>query len=187
MSTLPHTIGPVSINNTPEQDIRLNFDHAYWLSLPKELRVFQGMRIQNPDGTTASDRGQLAIELTKQGFKVDFPIMVWDFDPYYTMVIRENEGAMPTYTDGTAIKVSSNINDYPPFDPVPPPIPISTKLVGYNAYANVFYSTEAGKAYPDYSVDPAKGKIQEGGYIYHKSVVIGIMGPSAPTHLWYRQ
>lgn len=165
--------------NTPEQDKMLAFVQAYWLAQPAPVRAFQKMQNTNPDGTISDARGILALQLNSHGYDIDFPIMVWDWNPYYIMLIRENEGVLhPQYLNGKAIKVSSDIKDYPPLDPPPAPTPSSgVKLVGNWAFNDIYYSTEAGKAIAD------GGEISEDGGKYRKMISQGLMGA---THLFKR-
>lgn len=152
----------------------LAFVKAYWLAQPPAVRVLQHM----PSDIGARDAK--ALELAQQGYNVDVPIMVYDWNPYWVMQVRENEG-LTDVRDGTgsrALKVSSNIADFPPFDPPPPPPPHSDqKLVGANAFGNVYYSTEAGKGILD------GVQVTQDGVNYVKSVTIGLMGA---THLFKR-
>ena len=63
---------------------QLDFDKAYWLSEPPEVRDLQSL---DPDPRSAR-----ASELAIKGFTVDVPIMVWGWDPYLVMKLRQDFG-----------------------------------------------------------------------------------------------
>lgn len=122
-------MGLPDYKNNPE------FNEAYWFSLPKPIREFR----------TTMDMGArsaLMEKLAADGFAhlLDVPIHLWQLDPYTTMLHRMYYGFqwvrsafMPnTVEPGPgvfgSIKVSSNIADYPAFDP-PPPVVKPTGVV----------------------------------------------------------
>lgn len=59
-------------------------DDAYWAEQPPAV---QALRNMPPDQV-----GQAALALAKQGYKIDVPIMVWQWDPLTTMIERQNYG-----------------------------------------------------------------------------------------------
>ncbi len=59
-------------------------DDAYWAEQPVAV---QALRNMPPDQV-----GQAAIALANQGYTIDVPIMVWQWDPLTTMVERQNYG-----------------------------------------------------------------------------------------------
>lgn len=59
-------------------------DDAYWAEQPLAV---QALRNMPPDQV-----GQAAYDLAKQGYKIDVPIMVWQWDPLTTMIERQNYG-----------------------------------------------------------------------------------------------
>ena len=59
-------------------------DDAYWAEQPLAV---QALRNMPPDQV-----GQAALALAKQGYKIDVPIMVWQWDPLTTMIERQNYG-----------------------------------------------------------------------------------------------
>lgn len=107
-------------------------DAAYLASLPTP--VAQALSVNGNTFTAISlQAGQT---LAGQGYFVDVPIMVWGWDPYFTMWQRILDGVQ-TYPDGTGTKTrvpSINVADYPPFvTPVPPgPSPVLAVVGGFN-------------------------------------------------------
>lgn len=126
----------------PSEAERSAFNSAYWLAQPPEVRALPGM----PD----EPRNARALELAAQGVVVDLQIHVWRWDPFTTMYLRREYGytwtpsllqptvtlapglwfpGMPQYDAKNippgAIKVSTSVADFPPFDPpkpAPPPV-----------------------------------------------------------------
>lgn len=115
------------------------FDAAYWLFQPPQVRALALIGDQD-------QRAAQAATLATQGFVIDVPIMVWMWDPYLVMTMRVNYGYTwvpsalqppvsmvpglsvpgvmvydPTHPPAGSIKVSTNIADYPPFNPPQPP------------------------------------------------------------------
>lgn len=134
----------------PEYSTNSKFNKAYWLSQPPEIRAMASL----------SDREKRAAEawtLAMDGKIIDGALHVDLFDPWYTMLVRQYLGLkwVPSYLQPPftvaqhvaadwpsigkyaqdtqplgSIKVSTNIEDYPPFDkpeveaqPVYPPGP----------------------------------------------------------------
>jgi hypothetical protein len=62
----------------------LNEADAYWASQPPEVQALRDL----PD----SQRMDLAHDLADRGFQIDVPIMVWNWDPLTTMMVRQNQG-----------------------------------------------------------------------------------------------
>jgi hypothetical protein len=58
---------------------------AYWAAQPPEIQALRDA----PDQET---RTAQAMDLAKQGFSIDVPIMVWGWNPLVTMQIRQNDG-----------------------------------------------------------------------------------------------
>jgi hypothetical protein len=149
--------------------IQSEFDKAYWAAQPPE-----------PRGLAAIDdfdqRTQRAADLAAKGFTVDVPIMVWAWDPYLVMKYRQDYGYTwvpsalqpnvsvapgvtqpgaasydPTHPPPGSIRVSTNIADYPPFDPpapAPQPPPPNGDPVGIQSLGTLYLSVP-GEAYPD--------------------------------------
>ena len=147
------------------------FDQAYWASQPPEVRALVGIADQ-------TQRASVAAQLASQGFTIDVPIMVWGWDAYLVMTMRANYGftwvpsaLQPAVTmapgvsiPGTlpydpanpppgSIRVSTNIQDYPPFDPpappTPQPAPVGTDPVGNQSVGTLYYSVPGVDNYPD--------------------------------------
>lgn len=115
------------------------FDAAYWASQPTAVQALKGASNANPPNGGLPENVILAQQLMQQGYTIDVPVMVWQFDPYMTMYLREfvdgfswvpSAGQAPGGGTGIippgAIKVSTNLADYPPFNP--PPIPVQPPL-----------------------------------------------------------
>ncbi len=89
------------------------FDAAYWAS--KSPAINKGRDLEF-DGTAESERWKYYAQLGAIGELVDVPIMIWGWDPYRVMVLRESFGYkfVPS-SSGYPMKVSSNPADYPPY------------------------------------------------------------------------
>lgn len=127
------------------------FDAIYWAHQPPEVQALQTLP-DNQVGTVAQD-------LALKGDVIDFPIMVWRYDPYATMYYRLYVDGLPWVPSALqpslclsiptasnppycpynpqampagAIKASLDAADYPPFvAPKPPvPAPAGPRLVG---------------------------------------------------------
>lgn len=160
--------------NTVEQDKMLAFVKAYWLAQPPPVRAFQDMPNTLPDGMLSPERGALAQELTRQGFDVDLPIMVWDWNPYYVMEVRQNEGVInPLYLSGHVIKVSIDLADFPPYEkPAPPPLADSRFVGRYTGFLNWYFSTTAGN-----TVANGASVVQDGD-TFVKEITFTVTGPA---------
>lgn len=133
----------------------------YWASLPTPV---QALRFMNDDPPPPGPKGELlegprtslAKQLLAQGFSIDVPIMVWNWDPLTTQSWRLQDGytwvtaagqpnipiapglsepGQPPYDPANppagSIKVSINPADYPPYAvPAVPAPPVSKALVG---------------------------------------------------------
>lgn len=128
-------------------DSTQQFDNAYWLHQPHEVRALRAM-------TNSDDRAALAESLAARGFTVDIPIGVMGYSPYLVMMLRKlndwpwapplgrppiirsaGPGQPETYDLNApappfAIMTSVNIADYPPIDPpIPPPAPTTSSPI----------------------------------------------------------
>jgi len=144
-------------------------NEAYWLAQPPEVRVLQS----EPD---ASARNKIAEGLAKAGYKIDVPVMVYQWDAYKVMKMRKDYGytwvpsaLMPNISiapglisqGGTpydpnsppsgSIKVSTDAKDYPAYDKpvVAPEAPVSP--VGPLSIGNL-YLTTVGDTLPNGTV-----------------------------------
>jgi hypothetical protein len=103
-----------------------NVYDAYWATQPPEVRVLRTIESE-------AERTRKAQELAGQGFAIDVPIMVWQWDPLMTMRAREAAGYtwVPS-ANGQPIELGPGI-DFPgltPYDPHNPPpgsIKVSTE------------------------------------------------------------
>ena len=158
------------MDNTQQQ-----FNEAYKASLPPELRELMAL----PDANDADHdaKTKRAVELAQKGFSVDVPVMVWGWDPYLVMQLRQQFGYTwvpsalqppvavapglpgfgtsapydPKNPPAGSIRVSLNLADYPPFDPPAPAGPQSPVIddpVGLQS-VGVLYLSVAGERYPD--------------------------------------
>ncbi len=93
-----------------------DFDILYWASKPPQLRILPCIPPSGgPD--PFSDRIAQAMALAQSGQIIDTPIMVWGWDPFLTMTLRQSFGyqSVPSAVTNKPIKVSLDPADYPPF------------------------------------------------------------------------
>lgn len=146
-----------------EQEIAA-FNEAYWLSRPPEVRALKGME------SFSDARSEAARKIAQAGTPVDAELEAigWG-NPYDTMRYRQYYGYTwfpglmsgkffspgflpPQPVDGISVydpntpapgsvKVSTNIADFPPFDP-PPPVtpPPDLPLVGGRQIGDWYYA-----------------------------------------------
>lgn len=113
--------GPLKLANGK---VVTNEYEAYWATQPAAVQ--QLMNIDNE-----ADRFALAKDLSDQGYAIDVPIMVWNWDPLATMVVRRNTGYTWVPAAGQdSVKVAPGIQfpNLPTYDPDNPPagsIPVS--------------------------------------------------------------
>lgn len=160
-------------------DSNTAFDTAYWLSLPPEVRALKDV----PD---VGKSAELVQDLVQKGFTIDVPIQVWNWSPWKTMLLRESYGYTwvasagqppplvaprtdfpndigitrydPDNPPAGSIRVSTNIADYPPFDPPAPPPPVTTgTYVGYDMGGGFFVSRAGDPAKDGDIVTEARG------------------------------
>jgi hypothetical protein len=145
------------------------FDQAYWASQPPAIQALQS--ISDPE-----QRASSAAQLATQGFTIDVPIMVWGWDAFLMMTMRAQFGYTwvpsalqppvtfapgdeqpsvaaydPLHPPAGSIKVSTNIQDYPPYFPAPQPAPqtpVGSDPVGLQSIGNIYLSVP-GETYPD--------------------------------------
>jgi hypothetical protein len=136
------------------------FYNAYWASKPPEVAALRDMPV-------GLERVARAFELAAQGYVIDPEIDTYNKHPLFTMDMREHNGytwywclgqkAVPVVPGAWLpgfesydpdrpptpyIKVSSNIDDYPPYDtpgPVvaPPPAVVGRQYPGTDRYENL--------------------------------------------------
>jgi hypothetical protein len=157
------------MSTTNQETTQQQFDQAYWASQPPEVQALPGITDQEQRATTAA-------ELATNGFTIDVPIMVWGWDAYLTMTMRAQFGYTwvpsalqppvsiapgiaqpgvvsydPLHPPAGSIKVSTSIQDYPPFTAAPQPTPqtpAGADPVGLQSIGNIYYSVP-GETYPD--------------------------------------
>lgn len=177
------------------------FDTAYWLSFDPKVQALRNIPVDVNMPETGG-RTKTAMSLATEGFVIDVPIMVWGWDAYLTMTLREQYGytwvpsalmppvqmapgvpplaGMAPYDPNNppkgAIMVSVNPAAYPPFEkpvlPIPPGTP--TSLVGINEGAGYY------QAFPQAIAQLQDGEEYtadpRGKFIFHKS-----QSPFAPN------
>jgi len=174
--------------------VQTAFDKAYWASEPPELQAL-------PAIADLGQRTTRAAALATQGFIVDVPIMVWGWDPYLVMTMRENYGYTwvpsalqtnisvapgvtqpgavaydPTHPPAGSIKVSTNIADYPPLTPPPasPLVASDGDPVGPLSIGTLYLSVVG-----DTSPDGTKFTDSRGTFLKHVTIT-----PFGRTNYW---
>lgn len=103
-----------------------NVYDAYWAMQPPEVQVLRTIESE-------AERVRKAQELARQGFAVDVPIMVWQWDPLMTMRAREAAGySWVPGANGQPIELGPGIafpglRPYDPNNPPPGSIRVSTE------------------------------------------------------------
>lgn len=169
----------------------MSFSDTYWAAQPPQVQAARGQ-------SDATVWQALALE----GFVIDVPIMVWNWDAQTVMQIRQNDGLTwvpsalqpgigflptggnapynpydPTKPPAGSIKVSVNPADYPPFfAPVPPPPPVNN-LVGPLAFGNLYQPGPAAVVNGVAQVTDGQQVTQE-GVNFTAHVAHGLMGIS---------
>jgi len=69
----------------PTQSSTESFDDAYWAGQPPAVQALRGMTDEN-------QRMVLADQLQQQGYSIDVPVMVWQWDPSVTTSMRQSFG-----------------------------------------------------------------------------------------------
>ena len=173
-----------------------DFDKVYWAAQPPDVQAL-------PAITDPTQRGSRAAILASQGYTIDVPIMVWGWDPYLVMTMRANYGYTwvpsalmpavtmapgvsspgalpydPAHPPAGSIKVSTNIADYPPYNPptpIAPPSQIATDdPVGIQSIGTLYLSVP-GEQYPD----GATFTDSRGTFVKHI-----VLTPFGPTNYW---
>lgn len=145
-------------------------DDIYWAAQPVAVQAIRAYPVDGPD------RGAKAVDLAKQGYKIDFPIMVWGWNAPACMFQRQIDGL--TWVPNAlqpSIGLSRPDSSNPPYDPYDPnnqpagSITVSVDAVDYppvapvgskpalpkvgNAIAGDMYAQGPG------SVDPETGRL----------------------------
>ncbi len=171
------------------------FDQAYWASQPPEVQAIESMA--SPEAT--------ALSLAAKGFVIDVPIMIWKWDPWKVMRLRQqygytwvpsalqppiqeapgiNEPGLTPYDPNNppagSIKVSTNLADYPPFNPPAPapPSPQTTDYVGSLDFGNTYFALPGDPTPDGVIVTDVRGS-----FLKHRQVVQTPFGPM--INGWY--
>lgn len=182
-------------STTATADNNPAFDSAYWASQPPEVQALNGL----------SDPSTRAMDLATQGFIIDVPIMVWQWDPWKVMNLRQQYGYTwvpsalqppiqeapglnapgstpydPNHPPAGSIEVSTNIAAYPPYPvPTPPPAPAAaTDYVGALNFANVYFALPG-----DPTLDGVTVADSRGTFVKHRTVTQTPFGPMIAG--WY--
>lgn len=165
------------MDTTPQQ-----FDEAYWASQPPEIQALQTI-------TDPGQRAAQAAQLATAGFTIDVPIMVWGWDPYLVMSMRAQLGYTwvpsalqppvtiapgdtqpgvvpynPADPPAGSIKVSTNIQDYPPYKTAPAQnssAPAPTDPVGAQSIGNIYLSVPGDTSADGTRFSDARGTFQK--------------------------
>lgn len=139
-----------------------------------------------PSGT---QRDILAQQLAAQGYLLDVPIDVWNWDAVTTMAVRQQLGftwvpsALQAPLNGAigsgapplgSIKVSTNAADYPPFDPPVVPI-VATNIVGALLFGSTYTFGPGAVVDGKFAVTDGQVVTQDGAQ-YRAKVSNGLMG-----------
>lgn len=142
-----------TITNPSQASAQAAFDAAYWASQPPLIAALESMQV-DIEAPAPGGRTETGLALAKQGYLIDFDIMIYGWDAYLMMEDRAGYGFTwvesalqqpPTIAPGVgqpgtalydpknpptgSIKVSTNIADYPPYA-APAPAPVVVDLVG---------------------------------------------------------
>jgi len=171
------------------------FNAAYWASRPPEVRALRNIE------SFSSERAQAALALAEKGIAIDTELeAIGAYQPYETMHYRSYNGypwfpglmsgkffspgfVPPEPVPGISIydpknpapgslKVSTDIADFPPFDP-PPPVtpPADLPMVGGRILDNMY---DAGPG--DSQAVPAGFEWSDSRGKFQKVLVIGFAG-----------
>lgn len=180
----------------------------YWNAQAPAVRALRNL-------TVNAARIKQAQALAVAGYVIDAQIHGFGQDPLIEMLVRKNQGftwvpnamqapiqvmpgltfpGLPSYDPANpppgSIKVSLDAADYPPFDPLPPPVPVTAAHIGPDfmfQMANAagvmceVFASNATEHFPEGHVytDPS------GSYSYH---ILGaeMMSPSQRTAVWLK-
>ena len=113
------TAGAAGNEGSSQQPVSqpLTFDQAYWASQPAAVQQLQN--IQDPTQKT-----QVAEQLSKQGYSIDVPIMVWGWDPSITTALRQSMGytwVPSAQQQGVEVAPGLTFGGAKSYDPTQPP------------------------------------------------------------------
>jgi len=112
-----HIIQPKTVTPPTAVAVPKNEYERYWASQPKAVQELKD--IEDPTA-----RRLKAWDLANQGYTIDVPIMVWQWDPQYTMELRKSYGYtwVPSALQNTvAIAPGLQMPGVTPYDPNSPP------------------------------------------------------------------
>jgi hypothetical protein len=135
---------------TQQSTTQQQFDLAYWASQPPEVQALRAI-------TDADQRAAQAATLATNGFTIDVPIMVWGWDAYLVMTMREQFGytwvpsALQPPVASAPGDTEPGVAAYNPLNPPPGSILVSTNIQNYPPYsaAQTIYLSVVGDTYPD--------------------------------------
>jgi hypothetical protein len=170
------------MSTTPQATPQQLFDQAYWASQPPEVQALPGI-------ADSDQRANQAATLATDGFTIDVPIMVWNWDAYLVMTLRAQMGYTwvpsalqppitiapglgqpgvvpydPSDPPPGSIIVSTNIADYPPFAPPPPPTPQAqapADPVGLQSVGTIYLSVRGETYQNGASFTDSRGTFQK--------------------------
>src|SRR5580704_15848711 len=151
---------------TQQSTTQQQFDLAYWASQPPEVQAL-------PAITDPEQRAAQAATLATNGFTIDVPIMVWGWDAYLVMTMREQFGYtwVPSALQPPAASApgdtEAGVAAYNPLNPPPGSILVSTNLQNSPPYA-------AGQPPPAAAAQDPVG-VQSPGNIY-----VSVVGHTYP-------
>ena len=189
------TVSPINSTQASPDD-NPAFDNAYWAAQPPEVQTLRGL----------SNPASRAMDLATQGFLIDVPIMVWNWDPWKVMRLRQQYGYTwvpsalqppvqeapgmnlpglvpydPYNPPAGSIRVSTNLADYPPYPvPVPAPVVAVTDYVGALNFGNVYYALPGDPTLDGVTVTDSRGAFRK-----HRIVTQTPFGPM--INGWYER
>jgi hypothetical protein len=109
-------------------------EDAYWAMQPPAVQALRNI-------TDETARGTLAKQLADEGYTIDVPIMVWQWDPLTTMTIRQNSGYTWVPSANQAALPSCPNCDVPGLTPYDPNNPPAGSITVSTAFAKGLEST----------------------------------------------
>lgn len=91
-------------------------DQAYWAQQPAAIQALQRM--------DPAERMAAGEQLAKQGYAIDVPIMIWQWPPLQTMLLRQEDGYtwVPSALQPPVVSPPGfSVAGYPAYDPNSPP------------------------------------------------------------------
>jgi hypothetical protein len=153
-----------------DYETRSRFNEAYWLHKAPAVRALRDMSLNTPD------RAAEGVRLAHLGYLIDRLIDVEGAEPYATMRAREELGMTwvpsllmmgvtlvgpganydPSWAPAGSIKATSEVKEYPPYDPPAPPpsveqpkVPVWRHNTGNLWFAAIGDNSPDGTPYKD--------------------------------------